>query len=343
MPTDAPTHWYLLIHQLPPKPAYLRAKIGHRLARVGGIALKNSVYVLPERDDCLEDFQWIAQEAAAGGGGAYVCRVEFLAGIGSAALEARFRRQATEAYEALKRDVTAALEAARKARGAADGEDRAVALARLRRARDEIAEVDFFGVAAGKEVETMLRALEERIRPQGPARRRPKASDLSRLVGRTWVTRRDPKVDRLASAWLIRRFVDPGARFRFVDARRETPRPGEIGFDMVGGEFTHEGERCTFEVLLGRLRASDPALRHVAEIVHDVDLKDDKFGRPDAAGVQALVKGLIHAHTEDEDRLAAGLDLFDHLYASFSGRPAGRPAGRTAPSRRGRKRPARAK
>jgi hypothetical protein len=332
----AQPHWYLLVHQLPPRPAYLRAKVGKRLARVGGIALKNSVYVLPEREDCLEDLQWIAQEAVAGGGEAYVLTVQFLNGVTDAALEQRFQHQATELYEALKGDVRRALDSARQATGRASTEDEEGWLLRLKKRLDEITEVDFFGVPLRKEVETMLRALDSRVHGRAKsARGRPAAR--SRLVGRTWVTRRDPKVDRLASAWLIRRFVDPGARFRFVDVTREGLRTGEIGFDMVGGEFTHEGDRCTFEVLLARLGLREAALRQIAEVVHDIDLKDEKFGRPDASGVQQLIKGLIQAHTADGDRVTAALGLFDHLYLSFRGKP------RKATETRSRKRGARGK
>jgi hypothetical protein len=143
------------------------------------------------------------------------------------------------------------------------------------------------------------------------------------LVGRVWVTRRGVKVDRIASAWLVRRFVDPGARFRFVDPE-EPPRAAEVRFDMLGGDFTHQGDRCTFESLLARLALRDPALASIAEIVHDIDLKDDKYGRPDAPGVQQLVLGLVASHPDDAERLERGFALFDDLYASFRAVPAGR-------------------
>jgi len=149
------------------------------------------------------------------------------------------------------------------------------------------------------------------------------------LVGKVWVTRRDVHVDRIATAWLVRRFIDARARFRFIDPAREQPRPAEIGFDMVGGTFTHEGDRCTFETVLGRLGGRDRALGQVAEIVHDLDLKDGKYGRPEAAGVGQLLAGLYAAEADDEKRLARGAILFDDLHASFaSGRPAGPAAAR---------------
>jgi hypothetical protein len=309
--------WLLLIHQLPPKPIYLRAKIGNRLARVGGVALKNSVYVLPDRDDCLEDFQWIAEEAVAGGGSAFVWRADLLSGITDRALQDRFENQITEGYESLKADIASALDDVRKRAGKDEDTSNGLLL-RFKKRLQELTRIDFFSTPAGKEAETMLHALESKLRHTNRNDKKKSVRvDRSDLVGRTWVTRPNPKVDRLASAWLIRRFIDPGARFRFVDPG-EKRREGEIGFDLVGGEFTHEGDRCTFETLLQRTGISEPGLTDIAEIVHDIDLKDGKFGRPDALGVQQLIQGLCQAHPRDEARLAQGLVLFDNLHASFA-------------------------
>ena len=136
---------------------------------------------------------------------------------------------------------------------------------------------------------------------------------------RTWVTRTGVKVDRMASRWLIRRFIDPEARFKYVPAKGYRPEPGEIRFDMFDAEFTHEGDRCTFEVLVQRLRLDDPALVPIAEIVHDIDLKDSKFGRQEAAGVDRLIAGIALAHGDDEARQAQGSVVFENLYQSFRG------------------------
>ena len=141
-----------------------------------------------------------------------------------------------------------------------------------------------------------------------------------------WITREHVKVDRVACPWLIRRFIDARARFRFTDGR-EPRKPGELTFDMVGGDFTHEGDRCTFETLAARVGIGDPAVREIAEIVHDIDLKDGKFGRPEAAGLQRLLTGLVLAHPDDTGRLKRGLGLFDELYRTFPS-SARRPGGR---------------
>jgi hypothetical protein len=124
----------------------------------------------------------------------------------------------------------------------------------------------------------------------------------------------------MASAWLIGRFIDSEAKFKFVPARGYQAEKSEIRFDMFEADFTHEGDRCTFEVLVQRLKLDNPALRPIAEIVHDIDLKDGKFGRPEAAGIDALIIGICKTHKDDDARLARASALFEDLYESFARR-----------------------
>ncbi|MGX7876528.1 chromate resistance protein ChrB domain-containing protein [Mesorhizobium sp. ORM6] len=140
---------------------------------------------------------------------------------------------------------------------------------------------------------------------------------LAALTGRTWVTRKGVYVDRIACSWLIRRFIDPAAVIRFVPGKDYVPNPGELRFDMFEGEFTHEGDRCSFEVLLTRAGLSDPALRAIGEIVHDIDLKDAKFGREEASGIASLIAGIAMANQDDDQRVAQGAPVFDNLYQYF--------------------------
>jgi len=147
-----------------------------------------------------------------------------------------------------------------------------------------------------------------------------------RYQQRTWVTRRGVLVDRIASAWLIQRFVDPAARFRFVETGAQAA-DGEVRFDMADAEFTHQGDRCTFETLARHFQPQDRALAQIGEIVHDLDLRDGKFGRPEAAGVLSLVQGLAQLEVDDLARIAGGGPLFDCLYASFHGPPPTPPKG----------------
>ena len=137
------------------------------------------------------------------------------------------------------------------------------------------------------------------------------------MTGHTWVTRQDVFVDRIASAWLIRRFIDPKARFKFVGSKSYQPKAGEVRFDMFEAEYTHEGDRCTFETILERAALRDRALTAIGEIVHDIDCKDEKFGREEAPGVAALVRGITRAQPDDEGRLERGAAAFDDLYASL--------------------------
>jgi hypothetical protein len=329
--------WYLLIHQLPPRPLYLRAKIRQRLERVGAIPLKNSVYVLPRTEECLEDLQWIAQEAVEGGGEAFISEADFVFGVRADELIERFRRPRTADFEMLAAEVRAVIRGLgprRRKSPAAD--DLTARFARLKKRYEELSAIDFFDTPARHGAEMVLHSLEERVRPLSATETKTVAGrERAKLVGRTWVTRTGVQIDRIGSAWLIRRFIDQKARFRFVPAGTKDFAAGEIRFDMVGGDYTHEGDRCTFETLVARTGVADPAVTQIAQVVHDVDVKDGKFGRADAPGIQQLILGLVLACPDDGARLKRGFDLFDDLYRSFS-KSVGAPG---AARRRGASRP----
>lgn len=308
--------WLLLIHRIPPKPDYLRVKMSRRLHRLGAVALKNSVYVLPRNDQALEDFHWVAREIVEAGGQATVCDAHFPADGSDGQIEALFRAAREADFAEVARE-TRDLAAALPADGAVPEPRRAETAARLRRLksrRQEIAGIDFFGAPGGAAAERLLAALEGRLAAK-PAPAEVGAATID-YRGRTWVTRQGVRVDRIASAWLIRRFVDPEARFKLVPPIGHVPGPGEVRFDMFEAEFSHQGDACTFETLCARLRVTAPGLRAVAEIVHDIDLKDQKFCRPETAGVAALIEGLCLAVRSDEERLDLGARLFEHLLAS---------------------------
>ncbi len=326
MPTSRPEvkdrarRWMLLIHQIPPTPAYLRVKAGRQLQRVGAVAIKNSVYALPLDEETQEDFQWILREIVKGGGDASIVEARFVDGLSDAQVTALFQ-------EARERDHRELAEQARAVassfprRGPVPANRRAELagqVARLRQRATELAAIDFFGAPGREIVEGLLSELEARMKTvEGVEPSRPEL-DVAQHRGRTWVTRTGIKVDRMASAWLVRRFIDPGARFKFVPAKGYRPEQGELRFDMFEAEFTHEGDLCTFEVLVRRFGLADAALGAIAEIVHDIDVKDAKYGREEAPGIARLVAGIAAAHPDDEDRLARGSALFDDLYAAHS-------------------------
>lgn len=317
MTTPAPVRWLLLIHHLPPKPAYFRVKIWRRLQALGAVPVKSSVYVLPLSEDSYEDFQWLLREIVAGGGEGTVCEARFTDGLSDAQVEELFRTARDEEYRELSRDVLELVTAARKQRPAPLGDT----TIRMRRRLSEIVERDFFsgrGRAAAEKALAELDGMVARTAPREPLKGEAMAVKTpGRYRRRTWVTRRGMQVDRIASAWLIRRFIDPDGRFKWVAEKDYRPQDGEVRFDMFEAEFTHVADQCTFEVLIERMKLEDSALEPIREIVHDLDLKDGKFGRSEAAGIRLLLAGIATPDRSDEDRLEQGSALFDQLYDSF--------------------------
>lgn len=322
---DADRRWLLFIHQIPPQPSYFRVKTWRRLQRLGAVAIKNSVYVLPKREQAHEDLQWLRREIVKGGGEASICEGRFVDGLSDDAIEVLFRSARDSEYAQLADGArrigdslssAAGLERERSAQVAAE-------IVRLRRRLAEIVAIDFFSAPGRESVEGLLDELEAHLRPRAPrpAPARPVNRPES-YRNRTWVTRKGIHVDRIASAWLIRRFIDQHARFKFVAGKGYRARAGEQRFDMFEAEFTHEGDRCTFEVLIDRFGLADSALQPLAELVHDIDLKDAKFRRPETVGLERLIAGIAMAHKDDAARLARGAAVFEDLYEYFRRRPA---------------------
>jgi hypothetical protein len=313
-----PHKWLLLIHQIPPKPAYLRNKIAKRLSRLGAVPVKNSVYVLPASDGALEDLQWVRREVVAGGGDAFVCEARFVDGLTEGETEARFRTARDADYHALADELRPTL-AALKRRKKLDDRTRAelaVLAERTRKRFDEIVAIDFFAASGREVVAGLLGELGARLGGGAPVAGT--ALAIADYRRRTWVTRQNIHVDRIACSWLIRRFIDPQARFKFVPGKTYEPTNGELRFDMFDAEFTHEGDKCSFEVLLERFGLRDAGLRAIAEIVHDIDLKDGKYGRPDADGVARVISAIAMSAKDDDERVARGSSLFEDLHKLYA-------------------------
>jgi hypothetical protein len=296
-----PASWLLLLQQLPAKPAYARVKLWRRLQSLGAVAVKNSVYALPASAQAQEDFEWALKEIIAAGGEGMIVEARLIDGLSDDAVRGLFNNARETEYRALAKEIRAVEKDAVPTQ-----------VARLRAEAARIAAIDFFGANGREDVEARLAALAE---PAAALARAP--APLVSGSGHVWVTRREVHVDRIGSAWLIRHFIDPDATFKFVPAKGYKPRPGELRFDMFEAEFTHEGDRCTFEVLLQRSGFNDPALMAIGEIVHDIDLKDGKFARTEAGGIAALIDSLAQADISDQERVERGAQLFDNLYALF--------------------------
>jgi hypothetical protein len=309
--------WLLFVSQLPTSPSNLRVRTWRRLQQLGAIPVKQAVYALPDTPGAREDFEWLKAAVIGDGGEASIFAATSVDAWADDALVEDFRRARQSAYAALSAEVEAVLaRVARPRRG-----KRAPSVDRLARGfSDRLAaleRIDFFGSAGRDRVVALLRRLES----QGTASVRSAATDTSadppRYVERLWVTRPRPGVDRMSSAWLIRRFIDPDARFEFAPDV-STLAEGAVAFDMFGAEFSHRGDGCTFETLRDVFAVKDAAVDRLATIVHDLDLKDGRFGAPEANTVGTLIEGMQLATADDAALLEQGIALFDSLHRAFS-------------------------
>jgi hypothetical protein len=312
--------WLLLVHQLPAKPAYVRVKIWRRLQGLGAVAIKNTVYALPASEQSQEDYEWLLKEIVEAGGEAMICEARLIDGLAdsevrdlfNAAREAEYSEIAKEA-----RALSATLKAAAKTEPASNFK---VPVSRLRARYIQITTVDFFGANGRETADGLTKVLEKSVADpsEEPVRKEPSPKFTPQdLKGRVWVTRQGVHIDRIACAWLVRRFIDEEAAFKFVLPKGYVPDPNELRFDMFDAEFTHEGDRCSFEVLMTGAGFQEPALDAIAEIVHDIDLKDEKFSRDEASGVKTLINGICANARDDNERLRRGFAMFDDLYAVF--------------------------
>jgi hypothetical protein len=309
--------WLALLHQLPAKPPYLRVKVGRRLQAIGAVPLKNAVHVLPKQDEAARVFAELAEEIRMSGGEAILIEARLIAGQSDAELRAEFDAIRDADYDEITQDARRLIETAPVA-----GSE----IERLRRRLADVVHLDFFGAHGRQGAEAALRELEERRFSHPDIGRSEPAPALAPedLKRRIWVTRRGVHVDRIASAWLIRRFIDPEPSFKFVDGKGYVPQAGELRFDMADAEFTHEEDRCSFETLVLRAGLADPALTAIGELIHELDIADGKFDRPEAAGLGAMLNGICASSEDDLERIARGSDALDQFHAYFSNRKAPR-------------------
>jgi hypothetical protein len=305
--------WLLLGHQLPTRSSNARVKTWRRLQQIGAVPARNSLYVLPNVEQCREDFEWMRTEIVALGGEATVFAAEAISEGGTEAIEALFRRSREHDYRTLKGQIDRLLpRTRRRSTAAATHVSRRRALRTLRERFEAIERVDFFRAAGAAETVVALAALERSVVGRKPAAP-DDASRREHYVGRQWVTRPRPGVDRMASAWLIRRHIDPRPTFAFT----EQPGGGDIAFDMYSGEFSHHGDNCTFETLAERFGLVQPAISRIADIVHDLDMKDAKYGHPETVAIGRIVDGLRASQADDSRLLEQGMEMFEALARSF--------------------------
>jgi len=309
--------WLLLIHQIPPKPNTFRVKIWRRLQKIGAVAIKQSVYAMPISDQSLEDLSWTLKEIIEGGGDGSVFEANFVEGLNDDQIVSLFQTARKLDYEKIIMDANGLL----ANWSSTEGEDvlpvkKSAQLFRLKTRLDETVAIDFFRASERATAEILLRELENIIHGRKSVKSEPKG-EIDNLKGRLWVTRKNIFVDRISCGWLIRRFIDENAVFEFVSKPRYVSKNAELRFDIFDGDFTHKGDKCTFEVMIERLIPQDRALAAMAEVVHDIDLKDEKYGRLETAGVKAILTGLVAAEPDDHLRMEKGFALFENLYVYF--------------------------
>ena len=332
----AEPRWLLFVHQLPSTSSNPRVRTWRRLQRLGALPIGQALYVLPDSSNAREDFEWLKVEIESAGGQAYLFVAASVDKWSDDALAEEFRRKSEAAYEVLAADANALLSRVRSRSGTTARRP----LEQLRARLATIERTDFFGSAGRDRVVALLQHVEDRGRTGAPKRAARQKDGDKPLRGCLWVTRPRPGIDRLSSAWLIRRFIDSEARFGFVKDRDSVPRQA-LPFDMFGVALTHRGDCCTFETLCCEFNIKDAVVLTIGKIVHDLDLKDGRFGLPEAPTVGLLVDGLQRTHADDDVLLAEGITCFEALYQAFAHanpppRPravAKRPTRRRAPRR----------
>lgn len=305
---DPPLHkWVLLTHQIPPQPSGFRVKVWRKLQKIGAIAVKNAVYVLPNTSASLEDFQWLRQEILDAGGEATVFTADAVGNAENQGIIRAFQEARDGDYATLLEELTL-LE-----KECLEDTDHRIAddLHRLRQRLEGVMAIDFFEAPKHAEALAACQRCETLIQTPGQVLDAIVIADLSAYQNRRWVTRESPHIDRVASAWFIRRYIDPEAQFAFVEEGSELGK-GDIPFDMFGVDFGHHGDDCTFETLRKAFGLDDPTLVAIGQIVHDADLKDGKFGRRDTEGIEKTIRSL-GTQLPDDKLLEIGLQLFDGL------------------------------
>ncbi|MBV6500442.1 MAG: Protein ChrB [Prosthecobacter sp.] len=300
--------WILLLYSLPSKSGALRLSLWRQLKHLGAVSLKTSACVLPDRPELHEAMQWLAQEVRRQGGDATLVRTEDIEGITDEEITGLFLQARTADYEEILAGLRGLpLRRGRAARMPPEG------LEKWSARFQAVRRVDYFDCAAAARVEEALR----RLSGAGDARR-PVVLRTRDYQGRVWLTRPRPEVDRVGSAWLIRRFID--AQATFVFASDAAANPEALPYDMVGVEFGHHGDDCTFETLIKRFTLDEPGLKKIAAIIHDADLGDGRHGTQEGAGLLAIFRGWAQMGWTDHDILARGFECFDALHRQFSTR-----------------------
>jgi hypothetical protein len=316
--------WLLLVYQLPTSPSRARVRTWRRLQDVGAIGLKNSVYVVPNSPQAREDLEWIKTEIIAMKGQASVLLSETLDPATEKEIIAAFQSTRQSEYAALAGEAEVLLKKLKGTRNIAAQRKSGAREARILRDRwEKLVAIDFYPVAGRNHAGALLEEIDRRLtrghEPRKVISRQGEVAMPEEFHSKTWVTRPRPGIDRMSSAWLIRNFIDPKAKFTFAQKAEEVS--GAVPFDMYGVRFGHQGNRCTFETLARTFNIRGAAIERIGQIVHNLDLKDEQYQVPEEAVVGRLVEGLRQLHPNDDELLDRGMEMFEALHRSFTHHP----------------------
>lgn len=307
--------WVVFSYSLPSQANTPRVTLWRRLRRLGAISPTGSVYILPGREECIEAFQWLAQEIRQAEGEVLVMQVSQFAGLDDGQVIALFNQAREEEYEEIMGQLAALEEQIKTSDMDSDLSKFQSAIQKLQKQHTDVARVDYFQAAVGTAVAARINQLGQQL-ISADTENMPQITPavVDQYQQRQWITRPRPHVDRLACIWLIRRYIDPEAVIRYALA----PEPGEVAFDIDNGAFTHQGNLCTFEVMIRAFGLDEAALYLMAEIVHEIDLRDGRYQRPETAGIDTTLRGWLLANLPDHELEMHGLALFSGLYAALS-------------------------
>ena len=306
---DVSAQWLLLLYGLPAKQTSERVSLWRKLKKCGALLLKNGAYVLPDEPAHYERFQWLSKQIRDNGGEATLIRLTEIEGMPGEKIIQAFHQEREKQYEALARDLAQLIGRNKKKCSDSFADDLEKRQSQFR----EIQEIDYFQAPAAQNVRMLLQQAE-----MLPKRGKPQARSVKRAKdyqGRAWLTRPRPHIDRVGSAWLIRKFIDTQARFVFAES--PDAHPDALPYDMFNVEFSHHGDDCTFETLVKRFGIEDRAVSLIAEMIHDADLEDGKFKRVECIGLDRVFKGWGKQGFNDDVILVKGFECFDALYATL--------------------------
>jgi hypothetical protein len=318
--------WLLFFYSVPSKPVSSRMRIWRRLAKAGAVQLKGAVYILPFSDEHYELLQWLVSEVSGMKGEAAVVSIDKIDTMKDAEITALFDQQRTGDYRVLQKsfdDLGRRLSSIQKGAKPQNVKGISAQFAKLQKEFEDIKRIDFFSSREGTALDEKIKRINADLRSVSGAetkQEKPAALTLKSPAdyqSKTWITRKRPYIDRMASAWLIKRFIDRDAVFDFIDEKdMDTIGRNAVTFDVRGGEFTHSGDMCTFEVIMKSFGLRDKTLRKMAEIIHDLDMKDDKYSAPEAKGLEDILNGIRRTEKNDANALEKGMAVFEMLYAS---------------------------